>query len=148
MNPISTPIIPNTLLLFSCILGTNSSITTYIIAPEAKDNKYGNNGTTKFNKNIVKKALIGSTIPDNTPAINDLNLLFPSIWSGIDIIAPSGMFWSAIPIDNIIELIKVDVESKYAAKDTPTAIPSGILCKVTLNNDNVQIKILLEYKKN
>lgn len=91
-KPINIPIIPNEDLIPSCILGTNSSNTTCNIHPEANANKNGSSGTTIFNKTIVNNALIGSTIPDNTPSKNDLPFLFPSNTAGNDIIAPSGIF--------------------------------------------------------
>ncbi len=75
-----------------CICGTSSSIITYIIAPAAKDSKYGNNGTTMPINATVRPALIGSTIPDSTPYKNAFGLLSPCIFSGIEIIAPSGIF--------------------------------------------------------
>ena len=79
--------------------GISSSDTTYIIAPAANDSKNGITGVNKFVSSIVSIAAIGSTIPDSVPIINDVVFLYPSLFSGIDIIAPSGKFCIAIPID-------------------------------------------------
>ena len=52
-------------------------------------------------------------------------------------IAPSGIFWIAIPIAKTIASINAIpvFPDKNPAKQTPTAIPSGILCKVIENNN-------------
>ena len=57
----------------------------------------------------------------------------------MDIIAPSGKFCIAIPIDSTTALIRVIVAFpvRYPANTTPTAIPSGRLCKVTANTNMV-----------
>ena len=47
----------------------------------------------------VSTAPSGSTIPDNTPATNAFDFFMPSALSGNEIIAPSGKFCIAIPID-------------------------------------------------
>ena len=47
---------------------------------------------------MVIIAPIGSTIPDNAPYKNAFVFDMPSLFSGIEIIAPSGKFWIAIPI--------------------------------------------------
>lgn len=63
----------------------------------AKANKYGNTGTIKLVNKIVIIAPIGSTKPDNVPSKNAFFLDIPSLFSGIEIIAPSGKFCIAIP---------------------------------------------------
>lgn len=75
----------------------------------------------------------GSTTPDKAPYKNDFPLLFPSLLSGIEMMAPSGKFWIAIPRDRAKAPATESVVLPAAApaKTTPTAIPSGILCKVT-----------------
>lgn len=92
MNPKEKPNVPKLECLPTCDSGINSSTTTYIIAPAAKDNKYGKIGTTREVRKTVIPPNIGSTIPDNVPYKNDLVLEFPSSFKGIDIIAPSGKF--------------------------------------------------------
>ena len=64
-------------------------------------------------------------------------MLSPSIFKGIEIIAPSGMFCIAIPIAKSIASNKSIpvLPVKKPAKHTPTAIPSGMLCSVTENNN-------------
>ena len=92
INPIATPIVDKLECFPSCEAGINSSTTTYIIAPAAKESKYGSTGTTNFVSNIVIIAPIGSTIPDNVPYKKALLFFFPSAFNGIEIIAPSGKF--------------------------------------------------------
>ena len=86
-----------------------------------------------FVKSIVIIAPIGSTIPDKVPYQKAFNLLIPSLFNGIDIIAPSGKFCIAIPTANANAPLKVIpvFPIKAPANVTPTAIPSGILCNVT-----------------
>ena len=66
INPNVNPTVPIFAFGPSLISGTSSDVTTYIIAPAAYDNKYGNIGTTISVKRTVIIAPIGSTIPDNT----------------------------------------------------------------------------------
>ena len=79
------------------ISGISSSTTTYSIAPAAKDSRYGIAGTTSPATITVSAPKTGSTAPERTPSKNDLGLLFPSANSGMEMIAPSGKFWIAIP---------------------------------------------------
>lgn len=67
INPIATPIVPPSPSRPLCASGINSSTVTYIIAPAANDNIYGNIGDIIDVKNIVIIAPIGSTAPDNAP---------------------------------------------------------------------------------
>ena len=57
----------------------------------------------------------------------------PSERRGMEMIAPSGKFWIAIPIESAIIPLNVIwvFPMRYPAQTTPTAIPSGILCNVT-----------------
>ena len=68
-----------------------------------------------------------------------------SALSGMEIIAPSGKFWIAIPIDNAIAAATVifAFPARYPAYTTPTAIPSGILCSVTASTIMVVLCNLL-----
>lgn len=91
-NPTMIPIVAIFDFLSSCASGINSFATTYIIEPAANASKYGKIGTTIFVNAIVIIAPIGSTIPDNIPYKNDFAFDFPSALTGIDIIAPSGIF--------------------------------------------------------
>ena len=70
INPIATPIVPIFECSPFCDSGISSSTTTYIIAPAAKDSKYGKIGITKLVSKIVIMAPIGSTTPDNAPYKN------------------------------------------------------------------------------
>ena len=83
--------------------------------------------------NIVTSAAIGSTRPDAAPHTNALPGLLPSLRSGTDIIAPSGMFCIAIPIDRASAPARVRsvLPLNTPPKTTPTAIPSGMLCRAT-----------------
>ena len=92
MNPNATPIVPILLCSPACDSGISSSITTYIIAPAENVNIYGSIGITAFVNNIVNIADIGSTIPDNVPYKNAFALETPTVFNGIEIIAPSGKF--------------------------------------------------------
>lgn len=46
---------------------------------------------------LFRNAAIGSTMPDRTPDRKALPFFSPFIFCGIEIIAPSGIFWIAIP---------------------------------------------------
>lgn len=48
-------------------------------------------------KNNTRPPPIGSTIPLNDPRQNDFQRELPAARKGIDTIAPSGIFWIAIP---------------------------------------------------
>ena len=82
---------------------------------------------------IVATAAIGSTAPESAPIRNALPRLLPSPRSGTEIIAPSGMFCIAIPMDKASEPATVRFVSPLItpARTTPTAIPSGMLCSAT-----------------
>ena len=82
---------------------------------------------------IVSTAPMGSTMPDRTPPANALPLLCPSARNGMEMIAPSGMFWMAMPRDKTSALAAVicSLPARKPAYMTPTAIPSGMLCRVT-----------------
>ena len=82
----------------SDISGTSSSMTTYIMAPAAKLNRYGITGSIIPMASIVSIPAIGSTIPDNTPYTKALSFELPVLCNGMDMIAPSGKFCMAIPI--------------------------------------------------
>ena len=85
---------------------------------------------------IVSTALIGSTTPESTPPANALALLSPSARRGIEMIAPSGKFWMAMPRDSASALAAVIcvLPARNPAYITPTAIPSGMLCSVTASS--------------
>ena len=69
-------------------------------------------------------------------------MLKPSLLRGIDIIAPSGKFWIAIPIERAIAEARVTALASFitAAKTIPIAIPSGMLWITT---DNTSFVVLL-----
>ena len=46
---------------------------------------------------MVAIAPIGSTMPESTPPAKDFPRPIPAEWSGMEMIAPSGKFWIAIP---------------------------------------------------
>ena len=66
-NPVVIPRIPKYEFSLSFASGIKSYATTNIIAPAAKDNKYGNSFLMKLDKTKVIIELIGSTIPDRVP---------------------------------------------------------------------------------
>ena len=78
-------------------------------------------------------APMGSTIPLSEPMANDFHLLYPSASIGIDMIAPSGIFCIAIPIERATAPARERsaVWVSTPAITAPTAIPSGRLCNVT-----------------
>ena len=82
---------------------------------------------------MTSKAPTGSTIPLRPPMRKDLMREFPAARIGIEMMAPSGTFWTAIPIAVAIAAAgAIAIPSLIApATSTPTAIPSGILCIVT-----------------
>ena len=83
--------------------------------------------------NIVARAAMGSTSPDAAPQANALPALLPSSRRGTEIMAPSGMFCIAIPIDSASAPASVRSVFPFITppKTTPTAIPSGMLCSAT-----------------
>ena len=78
-------------------------------------------------------APMGSTAPLNEPIRNDRHLLLPAARIGIEMMAPSGTFWMAIPNDTATALASeiLVVPLSAPANTTPTAIPSGRLWMVT-----------------
>ena len=69
------------------------------MAPAANDRRYGIAGTAYFNNAIVARPASGSTAPESVPSRNALFFVSPFILSGMEIIAPSGKFWIAMPSD-------------------------------------------------
>ena len=69
----------------------------------------------------------------------------PSLLKGILTAAPSGKFWSPIPIAKIIAAVSDDpgMLSAAAPKATPIANPSGILCKVIAITNNKDLLFLI-----
>ena len=93
--------------------------------------RFGEMLATKYVNKIAIPAAIGSTTPLKKPYKNALNLEIPSSFKGIEIIAPSGKFWIAIPIAKAsIASLLIELFIKPATI-TPTAKPSGILWIVT-----------------
>jgi len=75
----------------------------------------------------------GSTAPLRLPIVNERHRLLPSARIGMEIMATSGMFCMAIPIDiasATAELMPASPDAAQAST-TPTAMPSGKLCMVT-----------------
>ena len=70
------------------------------MAPAAKLSRYGRAGTTSPAAQMVNSAPTGSTAPDSVPAQKARSRLMPSAFSGIEIMAPSGKFWMAMPRDS------------------------------------------------
>ena len=66
-KPIAKPQVVISVLLSLKLSGNSSSITTYIIAPAAKDNKYGKALDIAPAANNVSPPATGSTTPDITP---------------------------------------------------------------------------------
>ena len=54
-------------------------------------------GTISDAARMVSTAPMGSTAPDSTPSRKAFPLSLPSARRGMEIIAPSGKFWIAIP---------------------------------------------------
>ena len=88
---------------------------------------------------MVTTAPIGSTIPDKVPNRKALPLLFPSLFKGMEMMAPSGKFWMAIPMASANAPAAVMLPSPVSipANTTPTAIPSGMLWRVTASTSMV-----------
>ena len=82
---------------------------------------------------MVASAAMGSTRPDAAPHTNAFPGLLPSLRSGTEIIAPSGIFCIAIPIDRARApaMVRSVFPLSTPPKTTPTAIPSGMLCRAT-----------------
>ena len=86
-----------------------------------------------FSMNMVASAAMGSTSPDAAPQMNAFLGLLPSLRSGTEMIAPSGMFCIAIPIESANAPARVRSVSPLSTppNTTPTAMPSGMLCRAT-----------------
>ena len=82
---------------------------------------------------IVTTAAMGSTSPDAAPHAKAFVRLRPSLCRGKEIIAPSGMFCIAIPVDSASAPAVVSPASPLMTppRTTPTAMPSGMLCRAT-----------------
>ena len=80
----------------SDISGISSSTTTYIIAPAAKESRYGRALRTSEEARMVSQAPTGSTSPDSVPSTKERFRLTSSECSGIEMMAPSGKFWMAM----------------------------------------------------
>ena len=76
---------------------------------------------------------MGSTRPLSAPMPNDFQRVLPSARSGMEMMAPSGMFWMAMPSDTASALAAVMLAPPFniVATTTPTAMPSGMLWMVT-----------------
>ena len=70
--------------------GSSSSAATYSIAPAANARKPGRMRRTAPVSAMVSTPLSGSTAPDSTPSAKARPLLLPPLWSGSEMIAPSG----------------------------------------------------------
>ena len=81
------------------IIGVNSFITAYIMAPAANPKRYGNKGITTDKARMVIKAPNGSMIPETNPYRKAFSFFIPSLAKGVDTIAPSGKFCIAMPND-------------------------------------------------
>ena len=132
-NPIAKPMVPTLLCFPACDDGISSSTTTYNIAPAANERSAGIDDAFSPKKSIVAMAATGSTSPDNAPHVKAVVRLLPSFRKGTEMIAPSGMFCIAIPMDSASAPESVSVVFPFItpAKTTPTAMPSGMLCNAT-----------------
>jgi len=67
------------------------------------------------------------------PITNDFHFELPAARMGMEMMAPSGTFWMAIPKETAMALASEIFEMPLSApaKTTPTAIPSGRLWIVT-----------------
>ena len=88
---------------------------------------------------------MGSTAPLRLPRRNERQRELPSARMGMEMMAPSGMFWMAIPNDTAtaeaMEMFATPCSAP--AKTTPTAIPSGRLWMVTAKA-NIAVRDSLE----
>ena len=76
---------------------------------------------------------------------NDFIRLFPAARMGMEMMAPSGMFWIAIPSETAIAALMESpaVPCDAPARTTPTAMPSGRLWIVTARA-NIAVRESLE----
>ena len=106
------------------------------MAPAAKESSQGMTAPAAPAISTAITPKTGSTIPERPPYKNAFPAGSPSLRSGREIAAPSGKFCMPIP------MAKAAAEERAAnsppgcaasAKARPTAMPSGILCRVTAN---------------
>ena len=71
----------------------------------------------------------GSTAPLRLPIRNERHLELPSARMGMEMMAPSGIFWMAIPNDTATAeaMDSPAAPCSAPANTTPTAMPSGRL---------------------
>ena len=70
------------------------------MAPAAKLSRYGSAGTTSPAARMVSRAPMGSTMPEATPPAKARSFPAPSARRGMEMMAPSGKFWMAMPRDS------------------------------------------------
>ena len=112
--------------------GISSSTTTYSMAPAAKDSSQGRSSSTEPATRTVSTAKTGSTAPLSAPMPNAFPGRIPSCRRGREMAAPSGKFWMPMPSARAVAAVSRLGSPLWAAraKETPTAIPSGMLWKV------------------
>ena len=115
------------------------------MAPAAKESKYGMAGRITLTASTVNNPAAGSTTPDRNPSTNARPLLLPAAYSGMEMMAPSGKFWIAIPAARASAppAVIIPEPDTYPAYTIPTAIPSGMLCSTTAMTIMVVLAIWL-----
>ncbi len=88
---------------------------------------------------MVSMAANGSTTPERTPYRKARPFPVPSARSGMEMMAPSGKFCRAMPRDraSVPAAVMPLFPDIHPASTTPTAIPSGMLWRVTANTSMV-----------
>ena len=88
---------------------------------------------------------MGSTMPLSAPTPKAFQRLLPAARNGIEMMAPSGTFWMAIPKERARAPAVVMPAPPFSAPAmaTPTAIPSGKLWMVTARASIVVLDSLL-----
>ena len=74
------------------------------MAPAAKASMYGRIGISSEANNRTATAPTGSTAPLNEPITNDFHFELPAARMGMEMMAPSGTFWMAIPKETAMAL--------------------------------------------
>ena len=103
------------------------------MAPAAKASSQGISGWMPPAASTTAMPNTGSTAPDRLPYTKLRVRESPSCRSGSEMAAPSGKFWMPMPAASASAVASAAGSPVWAAraKLRPTAIPSGMLCRVT-----------------
>ena len=109
------------------------------MAPAAKASSQGMRGCTLPADAATRMPNTGSTAPEAAPLRKARHRLNPACRKGREMAAPSGKFWMPMPRARAQAAERAPGSPCWAAraKASPTAMPSGMLCRVTASTSRV-----------